>query len=89
MSVVFEIIIFVMGSIFGLALGDKIQNKLDNDRCADMTNGDRIRVMTDEELARTFRLDICNMIPHENCTLLAPTCDECRMEWLRKEANDG
>jgi len=55
----------------------------------DMTNADRIRAMTDEELSELFwiRAD-CELCPNKE-----PYCsDDCKkhwLEWLREEANDG
>ena len=53
------------------------------------TNADRIRAMTDEELAefiglirRPVNLMYCDF---DNCP---SNCDECRLEWLKREAKD-
>ena len=54
-----------------------------------MTNGDRIRALTDEELAKYFDGFICRKIPNELCKLDTRKCAECKLKWLRKEANDG
>lgn len=56
-----------------------------------MTNGDRIRAMTDEELADSeFCKAICEDIPR--CLFGGvDTCRECRIKWLGspvKEEND-
>lgn len=51
------------------------------------TNGDRIRAMTDEELAKYIIVmakdDYCD---RKNCT--GRPCWRCRLEWLEKEAKD-
>lgn len=57
-----------------------------------MTNGDRIRAMTDEELAKT----ICWCPPpFRNCNNLCDICmahnDDCEicwLKWLKQEATD-
>lgn len=53
-----------------------------------MTNADKIRQMSDEELAK--------VIPrHSQCPPkvldcpYGPNCDLCWFNWLRMEANDG
>lgn len=58
-----------------------------------VTNGDRIRAMTDEELARSrFGKIICDLIPREFCIESDTGCDACKVKWLgspAKEGNDG
>lgn len=54
-----------------------------------MTNGDRIRNMTDEELAEVIKhpCDIWNHIPTEWCA--SRSCGyQCSLDWLKQEAND-
>lgn len=46
------------------------------------TNGDKIRTMTDEELANHYVDAICRM--HTDCPSI--NCIECALNWLRKEA---
>lgn len=51
------------------------------------TNADRIRAMTDEELADTFahKADAC-----WNCSADGlDTCKECWLEWLKQEAKEN
>ena len=48
------------------------------------TNGDRIRQMTDEELAEMLFRDRCDMCAHGACRL-DDGCKEGVFEWLRKE----
>ena len=53
-----------------------------------MTNGDKIRSMTDEERAHEIgRIgrNICDMV--ENCENDL-NCYKCRLQWLRKEADE-
>lgn len=50
--------------------------------CSDETpsNADRIRQMSDDELAR----HIC--CPHDQCIDLDSPCDKCVLSWLKEEA---
>lgn len=48
-----------------------------------MTNGDRIRAMTDEELIAAFGGRICDVIPAEDCPGTDHTCcHSCLIKWL-------
>ena len=49
------------------------------------SNGDRIRQMTDEELASEMGSSICEKV--ENCENDLD-CDVCRLQWLQKEADE-
>ena len=52
-----------------------------------MTNGDRIRSMTDEELARSKLGEaICNLIPYEFCRVSDIECNVCKAKWLGSPA---
>ena len=53
-----------------------------------MTNGDKIRQMTDEELERCFRyrLHACCR-PEEFCGG-RPSCERCWREWLQEEVQE-
>ena len=54
-------------------------------RSKKQTNADRIRNMTDEELAEFLNEDlICE--ESETCT---PSCKECRLRWLQAEVKEG
>ena len=60
-----------------------------------MTNGDRIRQMSDEELADFIdkgRISIQDKFCDENAAMDVECddreCTQCWLEWLRKEAND-
>lgn len=54
-----------------------------------MTNGDRIRAMTDEELVRSRVGEIlCEMIPHDDCPGSAVRCKDCLIKWLGSPAKD-
>lgn len=53
------------------------------------TNGDRIRAMTDEELANSeFAPIICDMVPAEWC-YMGRSCYECRLAWLRSPVEES
>jgi len=47
-----------------------------------MTNADRIRQMTDEELTELIRC------PHsvDGCSVVKLSCEECTLQWLREVA---
>ena len=54
-----------------------------------MTNGDRIRAMTDEELVQSRVGEIlCEMIPHDDCPGSAVRCKDCLIKWLGSPAKD-
>lgn len=50
-----------------------------------MTNGDRIRAMTDEELAAYLTGSMCLLMNRKKC-YNGMTCEECRLEWMKEEA---
>ena len=53
-----------------------------------LTNADRIRAMTDEELARHFSFRWCP--PDRHCTALDKiTCYDCWLDWLKQEVKDN
>ena len=49
-----------------------------------LTNADRIRSMTDEELAEWLRDIHACCVDDEEC-YLSKTCDVCTLEWLKSE----
>ena len=51
-----------------------------------MTNGDRIRAMTDEEICEFMAESICDSV--YDCRNDIP-CYECRLAWLKKEVNQN
>lgn len=57
------------------------------------TNADRIRAMTDEELAEWFhriQYDVSDYYcGGHSCEPTLPTGKECWLGWLKQEANDG
>ena len=66
-----------------------IHNNSRKDRYEPMTNADRIRNMTDEELAQLLSTGtfICEGLK-DICEYM-PGCEVCRLAWLRSPANDG
>ena len=52
------------------------------------TNADRIRAMTDDELADLLTAD-CKYIPEELCRKYLGNCNACLREWLKQEVDDG
>lgn len=56
-----------------------------------MTNADRIRAMTDEELAEFIAetIDCCNCKhPRNGCSENDETCAACWLDWLKEEAKE-
>ena len=54
------------------------------------TNGDRIRAMTNEELAEWYFKDFFQNVPYCNkpeCFNDSP-CEQCLLDWLRQDAED-
>ena len=52
-----------------------------------MTNADKIRSMTDEELAEVmFGCPVAESCPHWNDKI---ECQQCILEWLQSEVKDG
>lgn len=67
-----------------------------NGGCGKHTNADRLRAMSDEELAVQLALPYLAIQPwcseHITCPYISedPTlCDKCVLDWLRQEAQDG
>lgn len=50
------------------------------------TNADRIRAMSDKELAE-FLMKPTRIIPKYECEDCENDCTECVLEWLKEEAN--
>lgn len=58
-------------------------------RPAIVTNADRIRAMTDEELANyLYELTICGC-PDHGARDCVPSYEACWLDWLKQEATDG
>lgn len=52
-----------------------------------MTNGDRIRQMTDEELAEHLSSYICDNRESGDCQRFK-SCEECKLSWIRQEVSE-
>ena len=55
-----------------------------------VTNGDRIRAMTDEELVKLLnQFCVCDKRTHEECKILyCGVCNQCALDWLQQEADE-
>lgn len=57
-----------------------------------MTNGDKIRAMTDEELAEMVSMKVCRIVKPDgnDCPkgFYFGKCDKCVISWLRKEVSE-
>jgi hypothetical protein len=79
-------------TVFGMRLETRVDMPDDYDFIVQyrepepLTNADRIRIMTDEELAKwlEFRDDNC---PRTRC--YKGTCHECWLDWLKAPAEEG
>lgn len=61
---------------------DKKQLSITEKGLRDMTNGDRIRQMTDEELAESLSGSVaCKHV----ASCLDTSCYECTLEWIKQE----
>ena len=55
-----------------------------------MTNADKIRAMSDEELSKFLREPFCDKRTHEECTIsYCGVCDQCVLDWLQQPAEEG
>lgn len=55
-----------------------------------MTNADKIRAMSDEELSKFIREPFCDKRTHEECTIsYCGVCDQCVLDWLQQPAEEG
>ena len=54
------------------------------------TNADRIRAMSDEELAKFLQEPFCYKRTYEECTIsYCGVCDQCVLDWLKQFAEEG
>ena len=57
--------------------------------CKPVTNADRIRGMSDEELAKFLHEPFCDKRTHEECTIsYCGVCDQCVLDWLQQPAEE-
>ena len=79
----------VRGSGSGKPMVESVQPLTAQAAPKPMTNGDRIRAMTDEELAGSeFRNAICDDVPTCELGSGIGDCMECRIKWLGSPAKD-
>ena len=53
-----------------------------------MTNADRVRSMTDEELAELIDRETDSCAPTGDCEKMSRDCKACWLEWLQQPAED-
>ena len=53
-----------------------------------MTNADKIRAMSDEELAKWFLIAGICIRDFENCQCDGVSCRQCRLNWLQQSAEE-
>ena len=57
---------------------------------ASKTNADKIRAMSDEELAKFLHEPFCDKRTLEECTIsYCGVCDQCVLDWLQQPAEEG
>ena len=57
---------------------------------APLTNADRIRAMSDEELAKFLHEPFCDKRTLEECTIsYCGVCDQCVLDWLQQPCEGG
>ena len=55
-----------------------------------ITNADRIRAMSDEELAKFLHEPFCDKRTHDECTIsYCGVCDQCVLDWLQQPCEGG
>ena len=52
-----------------------------------MTNGEKLRQMTDEELAVELEAFVCDKVIE--CRAEDISCTECALKWLKQEAKEN
>ena len=70
---------------------DRVEDYCINHEERPMTNADRIRQMTDEELAELWweRVD-CVVCPvHRDCKMTGQDCKQLALSWLKQEVDNG
>ena len=56
--------------------------------CIGMTNADKIRSMTDEELAELIDRETDSCAPTGDCEKMSRDCKACWLEWLQQTAEE-
>lgn len=55
-----------------------------------VTNADRIRAMTDEELVKVLQEPFCDRRTRDECKIsYCGVCDKCILDWLQRPAKEG
>lgn len=57
--------------------------------CVHMTNAQKIRAMTDDELADFMNRDISGCPPTGDCNKASDDCKACWLDWLQQPAEDN
>lgn len=53
------------------------------------TNADKIRAMSDEELAKFLQEPFCDKRTHDECTIsYCGVCDQCVLDWLQQPVKE-
>ena len=56
-------------------------------RMKKQTRADKIRAMSDEELAKFLQEPFCDKRTHEECTIsYCRVCDQCVLDWLKQQS---
>lgn len=75
-----------MNMLSGAKVTKELLNALDNVK-KQQTNAQKIRSMTDEELAKILG-DKCICPPTGDCPKMCGDCDICWLEWLQQPAEE-
>ena len=60
------------------------------DHSKPVTNADKIRAMSDEELAKFLHEPFCDKRTLEECTIsYCGVCDQCVLDWLQQPCEGG
>lgn len=60
------------------------------DHTKPVTNAQKIRAMSDEELSKVIREPFCDKRTHEECTIsYCGVCNQCVLDWLQQPAEEG
>ena len=70
--------------------GDLVKNTVKSQDIHEITNADRIRAMTDEELAELWweRVDCGECPVHRDCKMTGQDCKKLALDWLKAEGGE-
>ena len=71
---------------------DKVTSWCVEGPCVDQmpSNADKIRAMSDEELAKFLHEPFCDKRTHEECTIsYCGVCDQCVLDWLQQPVKEN